>query len=168
MVVGLMCFYHPSRNHDLWPDHCNLQSRCSRCLTSKVLFIVSGISAFNGIVPFCAITKWQCAILCNHKFPKLTSMVFCAITKWQCAILCNHKMAMCHFVQSQKCKIHFFWMNLKIAKEGGTLANFFRQLFCKLSSKTDQIWISVVGPHGKPSNSHHFFNMLDHYFLASI
>ena len=159
MVVGLVCFYHPSRNHDLWPDHCNLQSRCSRCLTSKVLFIVSGISAFcifviaqNGIVPFCAITK--CAILCNHKFPKLTSMVFCAITKWQCAILW-HKNA----------KSIFFWMNLKIAKEGGTLANFFRQLFCKLSSKTDQ---SVVGPHGKPSNSHHFFNMLDHYFLASI
>ena len=157
MVVGLMCFYHPSRNHDLWPDHCNLQSRCSRCLTSKVLFIVSGISAFCIFV-IAIFVQSQSAILCNHKFPKLTSMVFCAITKWQCAILCNHKNA----------KSIFFWMNLKIAKEGGTLANFFRQLFCKLSSKTDQIWISVVGPHGKPSNSHHFFNMLDHYFLASI
>ena len=161
MVVGLMCFYHPSRNHDLWPDHCNLQSRCSRCLTSKVLFIVSGISAFcifviaqNGIVPFCAITKWQ---------SQVSNWPFCAITSFQnwhqwFFVQCNHKNA----------KSIFFWMNLKIAKEGGTLANFFRQLFCKLSSKTDQIWISVVGPHGKPSNSHHFFNMLDHYFLASI
>ena len=45
-----MFFYHPSGNHDLWPDHCNLQSRCSWCPTSKVLIIVLGISTFCTFV----------------------------------------------------------------------------------------------------------------------
>ena len=98
-----MFFYHPSGNHDLWPDHCNLQSRCSWCPTSKVLFIVLGIPTFcifvisqNGTMPFCEITKWQCAILWFQKFSKLTILHFCHFVKSQ-----NGNVPFCDFTSFQ-------------------------------------------------------------------
>ena len=121
------------------------------------------VKSQNGNVPFCDFTSFQNWQFWIFVISQNGTVPFCEITKWHPAILWNHKNA----------KSIVICLNLKITKEGGNSPPIFSgNLFWKLSSTTDQAWISVgwpPGPGENQANSHRFFNMLESsFFGASI